>query len=263
LCQELTAAGHQCLLIDLYGRGYSDGVDDKHPYVVGLFTTQIAEVLLHLNALTNGRSTSAIHLIGTSMGGAVSVRFAQLHPTLVKSLTVACPAGLPWQMPGIAKVVKWPGIGEMLMSMASKSATAKNTAKAYHDHTVEGAKQHWEATVERTERLGKLHPGFGPGFLSTVRNFEMHALEESYAEVGNSGLPILLLWGQEDVVVPFATHQLALKYFPNATFVPLEHCGHVDFFCVPAIQEQFHKAVVAHLSKADIAASSAGSDPAV
>jgi len=241
------------LLVDLYGRGYSDGVSDKHPYDVGLFTTQLAELLLHVSARTNGRSTSAIHIIGTSMGGATSVRFAQLHPTLVKSLTVACPAGLPWQMPGIAKIVKWPGVGEMLMSMASKSATAKNTAKAYCDHTVEGAKQHWEATVERTERLGKLHPGFGPAFLSTVRNFEMHALEDSYAAVGKSSLPILLLWGKEDVVVPFATHQLALKYFPNAEFVPLDHCGHVDFFCVPAIQQLFHTAVAAHLSKVNAA----------
>eukprot|EP00730_Choanoeca_flexa_P018308 TRINITY_DN8894_c0_g1_i1.p2 TRINITY_DN8894_c0_g1~~TRINITY_DN8894_c0_g1_i1.p2 ORF type:complete len:310 (+),score=80.49 TRINITY_DN8894_c0_g1_i1:1525-2454(+) len=251
LVKVLNAAGYQCLLVDLYGRGFSDGIDSHYRYDVAIFTTQLSELLLHVHPATNGKSTSAIHLIGTSMGGAVSVRFTELHPQLVKSLTLACPAGLPWDTPGIAKLVKVPLLGEMMLSMVGKSATAKNTAKAYADHTREGAKQHWERTLERSEQLGKYHPGFGPGFLNTVRNFELNGLEATYAAVGKTDIPVLLLWGDKDIVVPFETNVLAQKLLPQAKFVALQDCGHVDFFCVPELQEVFHKAVVDHMTGVD------------
>lgn len=159
LAECLLRAGYRVLLPDLYGRGFSDAANATQANNVALFTTMVAELLLHLSPVTEGASTRGIYLLGTSMGGAIAARFAELHPGLVRRLVLVCPAGLI-KMPFISKLVKVPGLGELALSMTGRSSIAKNTAKAYADATISGAAEHCAHQVERALELSSLHPGW-------------------------------------------------------------------------------------------------------
>lgn len=171
---------------------------DNAPNNVHLFTTQLAEMLLMLASATRGMSCQAIYLIGTSMGGtslgdchlhmkasplslslppsapvlmlvfpsplftgAVAARFTELHASLVKKLVLVCPAGLHKDLPFVARMVRMPGVGEMLLSLASKNTIRKNAEKAYADPSHPGAAAHLDSTLARGDVLASQHPGKG------------------------------------------------------------------------------------------------------
>lgn len=76
---------------DFFGRGYSDAPLDV-PYDDRLYTTQILLVLASSPLPWTG--SSAFHLVGYSLGGALAASFAAYHPHLLRSLTLICPGGL-------------------------------------------------------------------------------------------------------------------------------------------------------------------------
>ncbi|EGD77593.1 hypothetical protein PTSG_08690 [Salpingoeca rosetta] len=249
LAEELVPLGYQCLLPDLYGRGFTDA-PAKHVYNdVHLFTSQVAELLLAVAEETDYQSAKGIYLIGSSMGGAIAAKFAHMHPRLVKKLVLVCPAGLPNDMPFLASLVKVPGLGEALLSMASKKTIADGAARSYADPTREGAKEHLENTLKRGAELAKHHPAHGKALINTVRNFKFGGLTASFEELGRrQELPILLVWGNKDIVVPFHNHETILKLIPHAQFIELDNGGHVDMFAVPHLRQMFHEGVVAHFA---------------
>jgi len=71
---------------DLYGRAYSDAPDV--PYSASLYTTQLALLLQYLR-------WDKSHIVGLSMGGAISIAFGSEHPHLVDGrIVVVAPAGM-------------------------------------------------------------------------------------------------------------------------------------------------------------------------
>lgn len=247
LARELVSAGFQCLLPDFYGRGYSDTPAKHVNHDVHLFTSQVAELLLAVGPQTDFQSARGIYLIGSSMGGAIATKFSDMYPHLVKKLVLVCPAGLPNDMPFLASVVKVPGIGEALLSMASKKTIRDGASKSYADPKREGARQHLERTLMRGEQLARHHPSHSKALLNTIRNFKFGGLTNSFEEIGKrSHLPILLVWGDKDAVVPFNNHEKILKLIPHASFLKLSDGGHVDMFATPHHKEMFHEAVTAH-----------------
>lgn len=93
VASRLAKDGHRVLIFDLFGRGYSGTPDpDTNPQNVQLFCSQIHFVLASSPLAWTG--TSKFHLVGYSLGGAISVGFAQHFPELIDSLVLIAPAGL-------------------------------------------------------------------------------------------------------------------------------------------------------------------------
>ncbi|PNY23908.1 Uncharacterized protein TCAP_06145 [Tolypocladium capitatum] len=91
MAKEFAGRGRRVMLFDFFGRGYSDaplGV----PYDDRLYATQILLVLASSPLPWTG--SSAFHLLGYSLGGALAASFAAYHPHLLRSLTLVCPGGL-------------------------------------------------------------------------------------------------------------------------------------------------------------------------
>ncbi|KYK58430.1 alpha/beta hydrolase [Drechmeria coniospora] len=76
---------------DFFGRGYSDAPVDL-PYDERLYTSQILLVLASSGLSWTG--SSAFHLVGYSLGGALAASFAAYHANILRSLTLVCPGGL-------------------------------------------------------------------------------------------------------------------------------------------------------------------------
>ncbi|POR35702.1 Uncharacterized protein TPAR_04101 [Tolypocladium paradoxum] len=91
MAKEFVTRGCRVMLFDFFGRGYSDAPLDV-PYDDRLYTTQILLVLASSPLPWTG--SSAFHLLGYSLGGALAASFAAYHPHLLRSLTLICPGGL-------------------------------------------------------------------------------------------------------------------------------------------------------------------------
>lgn len=193
----------------------------------------------------------------------MATRFAELHPALVKKLVLVCPAGVHSDLPMLAKLVRVPGLGEMLLSLASKKDIRKNAEKAYADPNHPGCRAHVDRTLARGDVLQQQHPGmkdwirineiigdsslrrrpvflfpnrFSTGhvssLLNTVRNFNFGALANAFAALSKRADSVWVLWGEQDVVVPYANSQQVRKLvqLDDSHFVSVPSCGHADWF---------------------------------
>lgn len=90
------------MLLDLWGRGYSDSSDLPHDS--RLYTT---EILLALTSSTLPWTPDGFNIIGYSLGGGIAADFAAYFPKLVKGLALLAPAGLmrPYHLGWFSKFV--------------------------------------------------------------------------------------------------------------------------------------------------------------
>lgn len=90
--QRLVDRGCRIMLLDLFGRGYSDAPTDV-PYDIRLFTSQIL-IALSTSSLSWTGQGNRFTIIGYSMGGGIAMSFASYFPALVEDLVLLAPAGL-------------------------------------------------------------------------------------------------------------------------------------------------------------------------
>ncbi|GAP92044.1 putative alpha beta-hydrolase [Rosellinia necatrix] len=91
LGHEMAGRGYRVMMFDLFGRGYSDAPCGL-AYDTRLYVTQLLLVLA--SSASPWAAAPGFHLVGYSMGGALSVAFARYFPHLVRSLCLIAPCGL-------------------------------------------------------------------------------------------------------------------------------------------------------------------------
>ena len=63
----------------------------------------------------------------------------------------------------------------------------------------------------------------------------LQALAESYRAVGASGIPVLLVWGRVDPVIPFETNEQVRAAMPQAELVAVERAAHTPNYERPEV----------------------------
>jgi len=104
--KALVEAGYRVLTYDNYGRGYTDSPDT--PNDGPLFVSQLAELLFTLGL------NDPIDLVGFSMGGAISILFADTYPEKVARLILISSAGLPVVIPFFSQIFNIPVLGAIV-----------------------------------------------------------------------------------------------------------------------------------------------------
>ena len=51
--------------------------------------------------------------------------------------------------------------------------------------------------------------------------------EALYSAVAKSVIPVLLIWGKQDPVIPFANADIVRRAIPSAEFLPVDSAGHL------------------------------------
>lgn len=87
----LAEMGCRVMLLDLWGRGYSDAPINL-PHDARLYTTSI--LLALTSSPLSWTGTSQFSLIGYSLGGGIAASFTSYFPSLVSSLILLAPSGL-------------------------------------------------------------------------------------------------------------------------------------------------------------------------
>lgn len=228
----LADAGYRVIVPDLLGYGYSDRPDT--PHTKAFYTGQLGELLDALEV------KAPIHIVGSSMGGAIVTAFTAQAPARVKSVTLVAPAG-GGRTALTSGVIFWPVIGDWFFRVLGATITQDRLSKTF-EHARDG--EGMNSWVNDQARFR----GYAEGILNTVRNYDVLWQPEDYEALGRSGLPVLAVWGTADSTIPFEQSKILLTRVPQATLVPLEGKEHGITF---AETDAVLAAVVPFLKAAD------------
>jgi pimeloyl-ACP methyl ester carboxylesterase len=217
----VAAGGYRVLRYDLYGRGFSDRPTAVE-YGPDLFDRQLLQLIERLKLRT------PLTLAGVSMGGAISVIFAERHPELVNGLILVDPAGFPMPVPLAVKLLQVPGLGEVLIRLLGDRSIRAGMASNFLDPSL-------LPDFARKFSVQLQYEGYQRAQLSTLRNMPLQALEESYRAVGAAGTPVLLVWGRADTVIPFETSQKVKAATPQAELLAVDRAAHTPNYERPEL----------------------------
>ncbi|KAI9674882.1 MAG: hypothetical protein M1829_003622 [Trizodia sp. TS-e1964] len=93
VAHDLVRNGCRVMLLDIWGRGWSDSPIDV-PHDSRIYITQILVALASSKLPWTGEVSGGFSLVGYSMGGAIAISFFTYFPRLVSSLILFGPAGI-------------------------------------------------------------------------------------------------------------------------------------------------------------------------
>ncbi len=212
LYQRLADSGFRVIRYDYYGRGWSDRVDAT--YDQDLFVRQLAGLLDSL------RIRGMVDLAGLSFGGAIVTSFADRHPERVRSLIYVDPG----------------------FNNGRRLRPEERTKLAWNLHMIFGG---GSDKMAEDQLLDFLHPERHPDWPARFRVQQRfigtrEALRktrvaiavgphqgEELRRLGAHPRPVLVIWGRQDRVVPFAESAALLRAMPRARLAPIDSAAHL------------------------------------
>lgn len=158
---------------------------------------------------------------GNSLGGHIAWQFSATHPDRVIKLVLIDAAGYPNESkstPLAFQIAKIPLIKNMFTFITPKAVVRKSVENVYADKskvTTDLAMRYFELT---------LRPGNRQAFVDRLSEENNPA---SYHLISNISQPTLILWGDQDLLIPIENAKLFQKDIPNNTLVILNNTGHV------------------------------------
>ncbi|WP_280348469.1 4,5:9,10-diseco-3-hydroxy-5,9,17-trioxoandrosta-1(10),2-diene-4-oate hydrolase [Nocardia neocaledoniensis] len=208
------AENFHVIALDQPGFGKSDKPVDHPQYFVHASTALLA-LLDHLEI------TDRVHLLGNSLGGGTSVRFALDNPKRAGKLVLMGPGGLSTNL-----FAPDPTEGVKLLSAFSYSPTRENLEKFLRIMVFDQSLITEELIDERfalastPESLAAVR-AMGKSFAGA--DFEKGML---WRDAYKLRQPVLLIWGREDRVNPLDGALVATKVIPRVQLHVFGGCGH-------------------------------------
>jgi pimeloyl-ACP methyl ester carboxylesterase len=201
---------YRVIRFDLPGSGLSE------PDPSGIHTdARSMEILL---ALLDRLGVDRAVLVGNSIGGRLAWNFAAAHPDRVDKLVLISPDG--FASPGFeyGRAPEIPALLSLMRYALPKALLRPNIAAAYGDPDALT-----EETLERYHAL-LLAPGNRDAMIERMRQTILVDPEPILREIR---VPVLLLWGEKDGMIPVANADDYMRALPNARLVTLPSLGHV------------------------------------
>jgi len=157
-------------------------------------------------------------LVGNSVGGRIAWRFAAARPERVTRLVLVAPDGFASEgfEYGQAPEVGW--VTHAMRFALPRFLVRQNLVASYGDPD-----RLKEETVQRYYDLLR-----APGArLALIHRMEQTVLTDPRPLLDDIEQPVLLLWGEEDRLIPVSNAQDYLDHLPNAERVTLDGVGHL------------------------------------
>jgi pimeloyl-ACP methyl ester carboxylesterase len=229
------AAHHRVYAIDLPGHGRSAKQLD--------WACRATDLARFVKGFMAAVGIECAHLVGHSLGGAVSAHLALMFPEMVDRLVLVSSAGLGRELSVALRLGTVPLLGEIL-TRPGRAKIAQSVGALIN--APEDVKQ--EAVAIWYEIASQ--PGSQRGTLRTLRAnanpLGQHPSQYGpiVAGLGSITHPTLIIWGRQDAVVPLAHARAAARELPNVRLEILEPCGHVPMLEQP---DTFRKLVLEFL----------------
>lgn len=221
LAHGLVSRGCRVLVLDLFGRGYSDTPDLPHDSRL-----YISQILLAITTSTLAWTPGGFSVIGYSFGGGIAVDFATSFPYWVKGFVLMAPGGLirehhfnrqsrimfsGWVPDELLERVVSRRLGGGNIQRAV-TKTGNETKPTTSDEIRGNRDPKFESTVLSSERpdvtIGSVvewqlvnHEGFVKSFISSMRYGSIEGKQETWKKLGLRNDKVMIIVGSEDAVI--------------------------------------------------------------
>ena len=199
--------GFRVIMMDLYGRGFSDNPD--LPQTDELRANQVIELL-------DRRNIKKASLVGLSNGGRIISKIAYLKPEIVNELFYIASSGFYEYPDTNERDVKLYEINDLIKSYPEMAMGQKN------DFFNPGQYPDW---IDKYQELQK-HKGFARALISTTKN--LVTLDYVHNKIDSLNIPVYTFWGEFDTVVIYDEFKDRLnRVLPNRTEFFISNSGHL------------------------------------
>jgi pimeloyl-ACP methyl ester carboxylesterase len=213
------ARRHTVLAPDLFGHGGS--AKPRGDYSMGAFASGVRDLMM---ALGIDRAT----VVGHSLGGGVAMQFAYQFPERAERLALVASGGLGREVHGLLRAAVLPGSELVLPLLAGRKVLSAGRSVG-------------QALDRIGLRLGTDALEFARGHASLgdreSRAAFVQTLRASIDPAGQrvrgtdrlylaTQLPLLIVWGKTDRIIPLRHGQRAHELVPGSRFEVFEHAGH-------------------------------------
>lgn len=172
-----------------------------------------------LKALLDALGVTRATLIGNSLGGQIAWHFAAANPGQVEKLVLVAPGGFPRPGFGYNRKPELPGQIKMLPYTLKREAVEAVIGPLYGD------RGRLTAVMLDNYYQSWLAPGVRKAQVQRLSNYVLHEPEEQLRSIQ---APTLLVWGEKDWLVPFASDPPKfLAALPQARLVSFPGLGHM------------------------------------
>ena len=199
--------GFRVIMMDLYGRGFSDNPD--LPQTDELRANQVIELL-------DRRNIKKASLVGLSNGGRIISKIAYLKPEIVNELFYIASSGFYEYPDTNDRDVTLYEINDLIKSYPEMAMGQKN------DFFNPGQYPDW---IDKYKELQK-HKGFARALISTTKN--LVTLDYVHNKIDSLNIPVYTFWGEFDSVVIYDEFKDRLnRVLPNRTEFFISNSGHL------------------------------------
>jgi 4,5:9,10-diseco-3-hydroxy-5,9,17-trioxoandrosta-1(10),2-diene-4-oate hydrolase len=221
---QVLAKDHLVYALDLPGNGRSD--KPSPPY-------SLADLAQFVRDFMRVQEIEQASLVGHSVGGAVSMHFAIQYPEEVDRLVLVDSGGLGKEVSLLLRLLTLPLAGEFL-SRPSRKGAAQLWEEAFYDPAL--VTEEW---VDLYYELDSL-PGNQESMLGTLRSLaNLRGMKDEVLapirdNLGQITAPTLVVWGQQDSLMPADHARVAQAGIPGAQVHIFDRCGHMPQMEHPA-----------------------------
>jgi pimeloyl-ACP methyl ester carboxylesterase len=200
-----------CIAVDLPGCGLSDKPDIHY---------STAFLVEFLKSFTDTIGLDRFTLAGHSLGGLVSVHFALLHHEAVEKLILIDPYGLKGEEGGFLPLTRLGFIIDAAFFLTTDFIVGIGL-RSYIFHDPDRIPDEYFASVVRTFR----DPESRRAEARITR--EIIGMDPVDAILPGVSQEVLLIWGEEDRLLPVSWHEGFVKALPRVTLRLVPDCGHM------------------------------------
>jgi pimeloyl-ACP methyl ester carboxylesterase len=177
---------------------------------------------------------------GNSLGGGITWAYALAHPEVVQKMILVDAGGYPMvskSVPIAFQLAKLPVLNKIFQYVTPRSVIEKSIYNVYvHDERIT------ENLINRYYDLA-LREGNRKAFIDRMKTSKPN---NKYLKIRNLKMPTLIIWGEQDGLIPITVGERFHRDLPNDTMVVFKDLGHTP---MEEDAEKTVKAVVDFLEK--------------
>ena len=187
---------------------------------------RLAYFALALHGFFEALGLRQASLVGHSLGAGVCVTYALTHPTRVDRLALigGVVPGFSFRPSWIYRLLAVPGVGDALSLLGSARLFKAALARCFH----RAVREEVDFFVDH-DYAARTTPDARHAYVATLRHVrqDFEARRDDYRRaLATLDLPILLIHGRQDRVVPALHCAEVAEALPNASARWVDECGH-------------------------------------